>query len=65
MEREVMAERYKRALDALEDMVFQHCTRGDLDRVETWALSSNENAIDLLVEEGRLKRDGSFWVKAT
>lgn len=41
-----------RALDALEDMVRQHCETRDGD-FDSWALSANAHAMYLLAEAGR------------
>lgn len=56
-------------IDALLDMVNQHCTdhRHNPPLIMTEALSSNENAIDLLVELGYLEqiRDDREWYRRT
>lgn len=69
-ERDALRAENEKVLEALVDMVGQHCYFGDASRkmgetvLMDWALSANEDAIDLLVEMGYLEQirpDKDWW----
>lgn len=47
-------------LSALMDMVLQHCGTNDKDKLDSWALSANAEAMRLLAEAGLIEIESEF-----
>ena len=55
-----MSETEKELLDSLADMVGQHCYRTDTDNYTSGAISTDADAMRLLVKHGRFKIEKEF-----